>query len=410
MHKITRTRKLVFNQMVADLGLVSSILLLIIAWATTNTQSYVILSGIRNFVIFPILILCIAASWLDLFKPLAARAFFTWAFLVALMLFNTTLIGNVYINFPALVAFYLLPLMFTLFLQKSRNEIITDRSLFLLLLSIFLIFFLTLFVGGVSRTIPPVFLFEAQIFGSENDLTYSLGSSRVYGLGALISALLATKSSMGFKKIFLYSSMVFLFWLSFIAGGRGEILITAAMILLCHGLGRGVIIVSSCMIIYSIAPDLITLASLDEYPVIERFLALKNSYGMRDELLAKSLELLSNEPRCLLLGCGFSYFQQYFGLEMGLYPHNVLIETVIAAGLPLTMILVVLVISKSFILGNSNQAKNFLFFMLFFFLVSLKSGELLTSWPLIGCGIFVLAFRDPMRGSWHRPQYLIRHF
>ncbi|WP_286908296.1 hypothetical protein [Roseovarius sp.] len=63
-------------------------------------------------------------------------------------------------------------------------------------------------------------------------------------------------------------------------------------------------------------------------------------YGLRDQLLAESMGLLGDKSICLALGCGFSYFQHYYGYAYGLYPHNQLVELVIVFGLPFSLVFI----------------------------------------------------------------------
>ena len=103
------------------------------------------------------------------------------------------------------------------------------------------------------------------------------------------------------------------------------------------------------------------------------------NFGYRDVLLIQSFELLSNRLDCLLIGCGFNYFQIYYDYGFGLYPHNTFAELIITfgilIGLPLILIVLLGCIRGYFTkLGNT-----FIFYVLFYFLgISLKSGNLLT--------------------------------
>lgn len=108
--------------------------------------------------------------------------------------------------------------------------------------------------------------------------------------------------------------------------------------------------------------------------------------GLRDELIYLSLNLLYNEPKCLVLGCGFNFFQDYYGFNYGMYPHNVIIEFVITYGLFISIIIFSLVfIGLKNIIFSKTKILLIDIFVIYFFLIMLKSGSLIspTNFPII---------------------------
>ena len=103
------------------------------------------------------------------------------------------------------------------------------------------------------------------------------------------------------------------------------------------------------------------------------------SFGDRDVLIIQSFELLSNRLDCLLIGCGFNYFQIYYDYNFGMYPHNTFVELIITFGI-LIAVPLILTVLLGFIRGYFTKVGNtFIFYLLFYFLgTSLKSGSLIS--------------------------------
>jgi hypothetical protein len=122
------------------------------------------------------------------------------------------------------------------------------------------------------------------------------------------------------------------------------------------------------------------LNSFDGLVVVQRLLALVEgeSFGERDLLLAQSADLLANQVQCLIMGCGFNYFQIYFGYEFGMYPHNIFAETLITFGVFLGGLLVSLsIVGVVYGFFSRHHAYILYWVSLYFFGVSQKSGSLL---------------------------------
>jgi hypothetical protein len=122
--------------------------------------------------------------------------------------------------------------------------------------------------------------------------------------------------------------------------------------------------------------------------IFKRFTVLfeGEDFGMRDVLLTQSIDLLKEQAACLFMGCGFNYFQIFYGYGFGMYPHNILAELVITFGVFLGGILIVLAglgIAFGFL---SHYSYRFIYWIfLYYFLVAFKSGSLIgiTSIPSV---------------------------
>ena len=123
------------------------------------------------------------------------------------------------------------------------------------------------------------------------------------------------------------------------------------------------------------------LIDFSNFIMIRRFTGLfaNENFGYRDVLLIQSFELLSNRLDCLLIGCGFNYFQIYYDYNFGRYPHNTFVELIITFGIFISVPLILTVL-LGFIRGYFTKVGNtFIFYLLFYFLgTSLKSGSLVS--------------------------------
>jgi O-antigen ligase len=119
----------------------------------------------------------------------------------------------------------------------------------------------------------------------------------------------------------------------------------------------------------------------DNIHILERFLYTYRTgdLGERDLLFEKSINLLADNMSCLVFGCGFNYFQYYFSYNFGLYPHNLVLEFIITFGIfPLLPIILMAFRGISIIIKENRVDKFLLYFTLYVFLVSLKSGSLIS--------------------------------
>jgi len=94
-----------------------------------------------------------------------------------------------------------------------------------------------------------------------------------------------------------------------------------------------------------------------------------------------AINLLSDNPRCLLFGCGFGFFQSYHMYDKGLYPHNSIVEAVIVFGLPVVLVVGALFLRGLYLYLRSKKSFDLILgFTLYSGLVSLKSQYLYSCW------------------------------
>lgn len=251
---------------------------------------------------------------------------------------------------------------------------------------------LTIATGGVWFTIPPAFKFEYLSLVQDGLVRYSQGMSKFFGLAALCAVFLAFESNDIPERRKLYLFAVFFVLCSFLGGSRGDSL-AIALILLGYTFYKAPHYMLYVIPMAIITPVLLSqVVDLENITIVSRLLALRDNLGMRDVLLKDAVGLLAQRPECLITGCGFDYFQTFHGYEAGLYPHNYLIESVIVLGTPFTVLLWVSALYGLWLLRRTHDATPDMFPLMFIFfsLVGLKGGSLLSDWVLTS-SLFLLA-------------------
>ena len=185
--------------------------------------------------------------------------------------------------------------------------------------------------------------------------------------------------------------LVLFLGLSLLGGGRGDFLVALLLSLLALRFAYFALLVGVVFAALILSPNLMD-GLITEYSVLfDRYAAFSYSLGMRDVLLADSATLLANEPICMIFGCGLGFFQNYYGYQISLYPHNVPIEFIISHGLLITIGFVYLIaMGLKELRHRHNKSSHFTFFFLFYLLISLKSGAIMTSYLLLGSILFLV--------------------
>ncbi|MFN4081711.1 MAG: hypothetical protein ACK4NS_12495 [Saprospiraceae bacterium] len=363
--------------------------LVTIALSTTTIAHYDLNVAIRGYVAILFSLVLLARVFLS---PTLSRAFivaaliFTLIYCYALVLSYVN--GSFYIESGYVLINYILTVvglfcLLPMFLRgKFGDEQVLSIYFFVALL------FIVISGGLRLNGFFPVFIFEQ---GDENkSVLYSQGVSRFFGYTAIfaLSVLLARLSE---DRLRLWRVvvvlLVFLMSLLFSAAGgaRGDFLFAFFLTISVlfgkfrHGWKILIFVVLVSWLLYS------EIAVVDDFVIANRIFAIiEGDLGGRDTLLSNGLNLVLEEPACLIVGCGFGFYQHYWSFPYALYPHNSLLESVVLFGLPLTLIFLVVVFLgyrkyiRQFGVGNIHSL---LFLYLFF--VSLKSGSLFSNWLLI---------------------------
>ncbi|SDH43565.1 O-antigen ligase [Variovorax sp. OV700] len=377
------------------LGLASFFLLATLNTAVTSDESQRLVLFLRPFLV-GVVIACIIANAIK--RGITPRGFIGIAIYLLAVLYGiaaaslnnslSLVLDSLFIDVPmALSGIYLLSAVGNL---DDNRQFIQDEQAKFFVYYPFIAVLVTAVVGGFIFEIPPRFNFE---YGSDQlgqDVVYSLGLTNFYGLATIAAAYLNIRSKTRLRSILMTVLMLFFLALSLLGGGRGELFATILIVALILIKNRpiftiGIISCAALMLMISVA-DLSSLS--DSFVIVRRLTDLAGGdLSSRDALLYQVIDLLSDELNCLIFGCGPGYFQIYYRYDFGLYPHNLLAESVVSFGIFFTAVFL-------FFVGRGlrrywkavGRLDPFLLLVLFFSIVGLKSGYLFGSW------IFVAAF------------------
>lgn len=267
---------------------------------------------------------------------------------------------------------------------------------------------MTIAAGGLDLAYPPHFRFDYISGTKGGQVLYSQGASRLYGLASILSMCGAALFSGRMARL-LYVLLAVLFLLFCLLGGaRGESLFALVLVMgvALHAFGlralAPVLLVALCA--YILVDDWLW---LDDFVVFRRYsvtlaetvgdglaaggigIDADRKWGGRRVLLEQSLSLLRDVPTCLVTGCGFGYFQSYYGYPTGLYPHNEVIEAVIVYGLILSGLFLLTVYSGWRILLERDKFGWVLSAVFAYsFLLALKGGTLFADALFVAVSIY----------------------
>lgn len=236
------------------------------------------------------------------------------------------------------------------------------------------------YVDAINLSVPLKFNFE--IYSKEGYLfDYTQGTTFFYGLSSICCASLL-RESLGRRISVLYLFiLVVLSSLSLAGGSRGEIIFSLFIIF---------IILKPSGVFYTLLSIIFALVSLfyiisfiinvnTDIVIVSRFyeLIIGGNLGLRDVLFSQSIDLIKNQLNCMLIGCGALYFQFYYNHPYELYPHNLLIEYAISAGLIITLLISFLSLYGTLNIKNKNSVFYICIYCIF---ISMKSGDIYNAW------------------------------
>jgi hypothetical protein len=251
----------------------------------------------------------------------------------------------------------------------------------------------TIWGGGFQMTYPPQFFYEYAAAEMGVQIYYSQGVSKFFGLTAIGAIYLAFATRRRGLRLALFGLSLGALGLSLIGGARGDS-VAAALIVVAYAALRspGSLIIWAAAVL-AVALSLQGTIVLEDFMIFNRIMSLTEDVGLREVLLREAGILLVEKPVCLMVGCGFGFFQSYYGYESGLYPHNIAIEAVIVWGLPVVLIAAVLTLSglAAYLRRVRGRDDAFLLFYAYFLFLFLKSGTVLGAWFVMAGTLYFLS-------------------
>lgn len=288
-----------------------------------------------------------------------------------------------YLRYATDVVVILAGLFIFSFLSYARNDLDYKLARYFFIYCVVLLL-ITVMTGGLAMEMPPRFVFDYVSDLISKDVSYSQGVSKFFGYGALAASYLYVKSAAGSKRL-VFGLMVLLFLaLSLLGGARGDSFFAVITVLFYFTVVYGLRVIWPLIVVAAAFMLLVSNAAfMNDLVLVQRMQGAAGGYGQRDVLLLQVGNLLTERVDCLLLGCGFGFFQHYFNYPAGLYPHNILAELIVISGLPLAMLLMFLSFKGVFLDIKLNGIRFVSLVFLYSFLLGLKSGGVSSSWLLI---------------------------
>lgn len=382
-----------------QLGLFSFFVLITIGYISTTNYSRVFIEPLRALaaVALVFFIGIILSSSTLCRRHLTGLALY--ASLLAIGISLALLNGSLETGSTGLLTNIAITLCGLLLFNAHGKNILSDRFAAWVVAYVIAGTLFTLLIKGLEFAPFPYFNFEYDTSVNAMDITYSQELSKFFGFGAAAAALLSIHKKTRLARYFYFILAVTFLFLSFIGGARGDSIAAFLLVIFYF-------IISSPARALPLLALTATGASLgvtdwswlNNFPIFERLLDLNNNLGQRDILLAQAFNLLLNEPTCLIAGCGFGYFQHYFGYEFGMYPHNTLIELFIVFGAPVALAFIATIAGglRQYY-RQSRKLDLVILFFIYSLLVELKSGVLFGNWFFTAaCIYFSSVYIDKM--------------
>lgn len=381
---------------IPDLGLFIYLVLVTIGFLTTNDASRLFIVSIRIFsiaMLAAIIIILLYESWLNFRGFLISIGFlFFCACGVLLSVFNDAL----HIGYNNLLVNVVVTLVGFFFLMVVKPKESYKRLGLPFVCYGVVGFFLTVLVSGFEFNFPPGFVFDYTPVGSsQSDNLYSQGVSQFFGLGAIAAAYLGATVKSKIKSMLFFAVCFVFALLSLLGGARGDSVAALGVILSYLALQLRIKFVFlsllSFVLVYLMVGDWSDFSQ--GFIILQRLEMLSGGdLGHRDILLSQAINLILNENRCLVFGCGFGYFQKFYQYDFGMYPHNFIVEFIIVFGLPMFLVISLLVTYGLFLYYKKcGSVDLFVLFFLYTGLVSLKSGALFGGWYFTAATLYLLS-------------------
>lgn len=290
-----------------------------------------------------------------------------------------------------------------------------DGSVFRSLMPSFLLyaligFMITAAFDGFVFSHPLRFIFEHFTNQFGVPVLYSQATSRLFGVAALGAVSLSVGWRSRWATVLGFFMALGFLVLSLLAAARGESAVAVIMVIGVFLAYRPFIFMSCVVCVSLLLWGLVDhWAWMNDYLIVRRWgitfqsdvpmeVLVDSAHGLADELgmanpisgglnggnvrgqlLSRSFDLLMSRSDCLWHGCGFGFFQSFYNLNYGYYPHNQAAEMVITFGLPITAVLAFFVGRGFWTYVRFHGLKDpFVLFFIYALVCCLKSGALFT--------------------------------
>lgn len=367
-----------------------------VAQQTTTFNHYIVISQVRTMVLGIVIGI---VGWVVLKSVYSGkcpkRVFLGVSFFLGLLFYGVSgsvLFGgfSYFENSPILLLFMAIsviymPVLLWLFLQFHEGK--KMQNLTIKYISIYFVASLILMfaMGGVTFGFPPKVIFSSvQTVGETR--AYSQGFTSFCGMAGVFFFIRAFSSGRWALVALALSASFYM--LSIMGGARGDF-IAGILSLAAYLMRKPTAKTLLASLSFSVLAAVFVFRSglWEDILLFQRLLyVLEGNYGERDVLAAQAVSVLLDQPSCFFFGCGFNYFQTYFGYEFALYPHNMVLELFITYGIVIASILTLLalfgVISSYIGWGAENPI---FYIVLVDLIISLKSGSLIgfTTLPIL---------------------------
>jgi hypothetical protein len=361
------------NFRVAKIAFLLFLTLVTVSSIVTSIEAYLFIRAFR-FVALVLLTIFFILYVRRLNSSLVLYFYLLAVYLASILIFG---------NSPIFIIDFLVVLLgipIVSFVLRNYNKKDESQYITFLLFYFYLSVLLTFFLGGfnLENAVLYNFTYEAETLGQTSG--YSLGISNIYGLFT-IAFLYRFLSNDANKWLYAFSGFLAAA-LTLIGGGRGEIIVAVVIVffVMAYWLpfgrqkkGPTILLLALAVIAYLGSSFTIS----DDYSlIINRFLLiLDGDLSSRDILLFQGFELLSDNVSCLMFGCGLGFFQNYFGYDLSMYPHNFILEFIISFGF-CTFIFVLVFLIRGLYKHYQLFGQPSLILIIFFHqsLISMKSG------------------------------------
>lgn len=235
---------------------------------------------------------------------------------------------------------------------------------------------ISVITGGLTFDFPPRYNFEVfNEFGVQQYIVYSQGVSKLAAMATLPCIFFASQRTSITRRIGLLLLGILFAINSFIGGARGEFLALLICLVLMM-LGRNKMIFFVIMLAALAALTAMPALQVDGYVQIDRLTHLwqDETLGGRQQLFGDAIFVLTEKPQCMIAGCGFQYFQFFWGEVGNAYPHNFILDFSISVGIFLTGLIYFIYFKSTFAFLSSPGLQLNAYVLLYLFLVSMKSG------------------------------------